>query len=282
MDDDLAELLTAAVHFSNQHGIALVPAVPVWEGVPEVRLSLDMEWVEFLELGRQMGVRALYLDPEKFDPEEEQVTDPVLLAYEGRVCRLEAVFVAGGVVHAWDSYAEWYEERERSEKSLNENSLPTEEGLPSFFGGRATPRLSDEERRAKVEELVAELLVMPEYRSARRTQRYRVAEAHIPSDLDNRTRWDAIYGAADKADEVARERYARLSKQYEDLARRLLQDPAYRAAASAGARKQAAERFLTDWAGGFVPNSMARDELYAQAQRLAKTGRGSTLFASTN
>ncbi|MEU5934422.1 hypothetical protein [Micromonospora sp. NPDC047187] len=46
---------------------------------------------------------------------------------------------------------------------------------------------------------------------------------------------------------------------------------AYQRAGSAAARKQVAERFLSTWADGWSPPMVAREELYARAQRLAKS-----------
>lgn len=55
-----------------------------------------------------------------------------------------------------------------------------------------------------------------------------------------------------------------------DNPRALLTDSTYQRAGSAAARKQAAERFLTTWADGWSPPTVAREELYARAQQRAK------------
>jgi hypothetical protein len=47
--------------------------------------------------------------------------------------------------------------------------------------------------------------------------------------------------------------------------------PAWQQASSPAARRQAAGRFLIPHADGFGPPPLIRDELYARAQRIAKT-----------
>lgn len=64
----------------------------------------------------------------------------------------------------------------------------------------------------------------------------------------------------------------------ESLAAEFLASPGWQEAASAAARKKAAESFLSSRADGWCPPSFIRDELYAQAQRLAKSGGGPGLF----
>jgi hypothetical protein len=53
-----------------------------------------------------------------------------------------------------------------------------------------------------------------------------------------------------------------------------LASPGWQQAASAGARKKAAEQFLISKADGFFPPPFVRDELYAKAQRLFKSSGG--------
>ncbi|SCF23073.1 hypothetical protein GA0070558_1669 [Micromonospora haikouensis] len=95
---------------------------------------------------------------------------------------------------------------------------------------------------------------MPEFRAAKPGgARKRFARSHLPADLDEQVRWEAIRTACDRADELTQQRYAGIGDQYDELAADLLTDPAYQQAGSVGVRKQAAEQFLTAWADGFVP-----------------------------
>jgi hypothetical protein len=71
---------------------------------------------------------------------------------------------------------------------------------------------------------------------------------------------------------MAQETYAAVLGKLDDLAADLLVTAEYQNASSAAARKQAAERFLIGRTDGFVPPAYVRDELYARAQRLARSG----------
>jgi hypothetical protein len=73
--------------------------------------------------------------------------------------------------------------------------------------------------------------------------------------------------------QTAQERYDQLEDRLDDLAAELLASPAYQRVSWSAARKQAAERFLIPHADGFFPPALARDELYARGQKLAKAAR---------
>ena len=85
--------------------------------------------------------------------------------------------------------------------------------------------------------------------------------------------WDAVRDAVDRAEEVAQAEYSQITANLEELAAELLDDPGYQRASSPGGRKMAAERFLVPRAGGFATPAVVREELYARAQRLAKTAK---------
>ena len=280
--------MTATAAFSEKHGLALVPAVPKEGPFPEVGLhDPPMDWDGFLELARQLGARALYVDTEHFYPDEyeEWELSPLLLGFEGRVCRIEAAFVVGGVVHRREELVDWWGEweGEKDDADLRPGvavvpaarlsevpERPTE--VPSWLHQESAPRLSDAEIKRRGDRLVETLLAKPEFRAGRRADRVRIAEAALPDDADRRLLWGAGYRAADRSEEITKEKYASIGDQYAALAADLLQDAGYRAAVSAGARKQAAERFLAAWADGWSPPALVRDELYAWSQRLAKAG----------
>lgn len=263
--DDLTSLRSTATAFADEHAMTVVPAVPAHDIGPEVCLEPDvLDLPGFLTVAQQLGARALYLQSETFAPDPDEVSDPPgrLLKHRGKPCHIEVAFVADGVVHFWEHTAPWYTEW----KNLTDSQATT--GDTDY-----EPRwLSDTDRDRLTAPAVEALLAMPQFRAAKPGgARQRFAKSHLPADLDERVHWDAMRTACERADELSQQRYADIDERYDDLARRLLADPAYQRARSVGARKQAAEHFLTNWADGFVPPSLIRDELYAQSQRLAKT-----------
>jgi hypothetical protein len=263
--DDLTGLRSAVAAFAEQHSLVVVPAVPAHDIGPEVQLHPDaLDLPGFLDVARQLDARALYVQTETFDPDSDEVTDPPpkLLKHRGNPCTIEVAFVAGGVVHFWEYTATWYIEWE----DLVQAQAPDDEVHDE-------PRwLSDADRERLAAPAVESLLATPEFRAAKLGARQRFAQSHLPADLDERVRWEVVRAACDRADELTTQRYADIDEQYDDLAAQLLKDPAYQRAGSVGVRKQAAERFLTAWADGFMPPALVRDELYARAQRLAKAG----------
>ena len=69
---------------------------------------------------------------------------------------------------------------------------------------------------------------------------------------------------------MAQTQYDQITDRLDELAAEFLASPEYQQASSAGARKQAAGRFLIPHADGFCPPPLVRDELYARTQKLAK------------
>jgi hypothetical protein len=262
--DDLTSLRSTATAFADQHTMTMVPAVPAHDIGPEVCLEPDvLDLSGFLDLAHQLGARALYLQTETFRPDPDEVSDPParLLKHRGRPCRIEVAFAAGGVVHFWEHTAAWYTEWEDLADSQTATDDPDDQ-----------PRwLNDADRERLATPAVEALLAMPQFRAAKPGgARQRFAKSHLPADLDEQVRWHATRTACDRADELTQQQYADINDRYDELAGQLLADQAYQRAGSVGARKQAAEQFLTAWADGFVPTSLIRDELYARGQRLAK------------
>ena len=262
--DDLTSLRSSATSFADEYSMTVVPAVPAHDIGPEVCLEPDvLDLPGFLNLAHQLGARALYLWTGSFDPDPDEVSDPParLLERRGQPCRIEVAFAADGVVHFWEHTAPWYTEWE----GLADRQTPTDDSDDE------SRWLSDTDRERLMAPAVEALLAMPQFRAAKPNgARQRFAQSHLPADIDERVRWDAVRAACDRADELAQQQYADIEDRYDDLAAQLLMDQAYQRAGSAGARKQAAERFLTTWADGYVPTALIRDELYARAQRFAK------------
>jgi len=267
--DDVSSLRSTATAFAEQHALAVVPAVPLHDLGPEVRLDEeDIDLPGFLALAQRMGAPALYLEVDPFDPDDDLVDDPPrhLLARRGQLQGIEVAFVAGGVVHFWEHTASWYAE-------WSALLIANHRGLDDEDDEDRPRWLSERESEELAEPAVQALLAMRQFRAEKPGGgRYRFAQQHLPDDLDSRATSTAVRLACDRADEAARQRYADIDEHYEQLAADLLADPAYQRAGSAAARKQAAERFLTTWADGWAPPAVARDELHARAQRLAKSG----------
>ncbi|MBM0230524.1 hypothetical protein JNW91_00715 [Micromonospora sp. STR1_7] len=264
--DEVSSLRSAATAFAEQNALTVVPAVPLHDLGPEVQLDGEViDLPGFLNLAQRMCAPALYLEVDRFDPDGDSVDDPPrhLLARRGQLQGIEMAFVAGGVVHFWEHIASWYAEWE-SLLAANHGGLGDEDD--------DRPRwMSENEREELAEPAVRALLAMAQFRAEKPGGgRYRFAQQHLPADLDERATHTAVRLACERADEMARQRYADIDDHYEQLATDLLADQAYQRAGSAAARKQVAERFLTNWADGWSPPMVAREELYARAQRQAK------------
>ncbi|MFJ1542309.1 hypothetical protein ACIODS_27600 [Micromonospora chalcea] len=269
--DDLSSLRSTVTAFAEQNTIAVVPAMPVrGQGGPEVVLEPDdITLSDFLTLAGRMNAQALYLDSEDFGVELDLQDDPPahLLARRGQLYYVEVAFVAGGVVHYWEQTASWFREWEASvdaNRAAGEGN-DLDDGRPRW--------LSASESEELAAPAVEALLAMPAFRAEKPGgARFRFAQRHLPDGTDERVTHIAARTACDRADELTRQRYADIDDHYDQLAERVLADAAYQRAGSAAARKQAAERFLVRWADGWVPPAIARDELYARAQQLAKAG----------
>jgi hypothetical protein len=272
MANDLGSMAAAVTEFADGHGMTIVPAIPGSGSGRTVCLDpgvLDLHG--FLELARKLGDGALYLRTETFglEPGTGQPEDlSACLAHrKGQTCELSVAFAAAGhgLLHFWEQTEPWYQE---------------------FLDSQDTEMLddADEERRTNGEErdrlaveLVEAILADREFRASSPGIRRRHAQMLIPDGTDRHVGWDAAERARERAEELSDEAYRPIRGQLDDIAAEFLASPGWKQAASAGARKKAAEQFLISRADGFFPPAFIRDELYAQAQRLLKNS-GSGLF----
>jgi hypothetical protein len=237
-------------------------------------VSLDPDVVDlhaFLELARKLGDGALYLrietfglDPETGKPEEV----PASLAHrEGQVCELNAAFASAGhgLLHFWEQAEPWYQECLDSQDAEMLHDTDKEW------------QVSGQERDRLAAEVAEVILADREFRAASPGIRRRRAQMLVPEGTDRHVGWDAAERARERAEELSDEAYRTIQGQLGDLAAEFFVSPGWQQAASAGARKKAAEQFLTSRADGFFPPTFIRDELYAQTQRLFKNS-GSGLF----
>jgi hypothetical protein len=269
--EDLAELAGLVTGFATREHLTIVPAVPQHDYGPEVCLGpavLDLPG--FLDLARELGGRVLYLHAAPFDPaaaDGDQPEDPPahLLGHKGQTGQISVAFAAGGLVHFWEDRTAWFAEwEELADATVTRPSMDADDG---------TEPLSPEERARLVTELADAILADPQFRGAPRGDKLRTARRLIPEGASKWVGWDAAREACERVNDMAQERYDQLEDRLDDLAAELLASPAYQRASSPAARKQAAERFLIPHAGGFFPPALARDELYARAQKLAKAAR---------
>ena len=265
--DDLAELAASVIAFAAAENLAVVPAIPGRDCGPEVCLGPEeLDLPGFLALAGRLGSGVLYLRAVLFDPDsdEHQPADPPahLTRRKGQTGEVSVAFAADGVAHFWEDYAAWY---------LEWQDLAD--------GGRGaeredrTGRLSEEERARLAGELADEMLADPQFRAASRGDRQRIARLALPQGTDQWAGWDAVREACDRAQQVTEAAYGQLEDRLDDLAAELVASPAWQQASSPAARRQAAGRFLIPHADGFGLPPLIRDELYARAQRIAKTAR---------
>jgi len=262
-----------AADYADQEHLTLIPAVPDDCG-PQVLLDQDdLLLPDFLEMAAKLGGGVLYLHSKTFEPggtegsgdDEPDVVPPHLTRHVGQIGEVTVAFAANGVVHFWEHRASWYEgEGYRAEDHREQSD-----------GRDQDDELSEEDRQRLAAELADTILANPAFRDAKPVDRGRIAELAVPPGTNRRVGWDAMRRARDQAEEICRAQYDQITARFDDLAAELLASEAYREAASSGARKQAAERFLIPNADGWMPPAVIRDELYARAQRLAKTRRGS-------
>ena len=269
--EDLAELAGLVTGFAAREHLTIVPAVPQHDYGPEVCLGpAELDLPGFLELAGQLGGGVLYLHAAPFDPDAadgDQPEDPPahLLRHKGQTGQISVAFAANGVVHFWEHHTAWFAEwEELADATVARPGMDEDDG---------TEPLSPEERARLVTELADAILADPQFRAAPRGDKLRTARRLIPEGTSKWVGWDAAREACERVNQMAQERYDQLEDRLDDLAAELLASPAYQRASSPAARKQAAERFLIPHADGFFPPALARDELYARAQKLAKAAR---------
>lgn len=273
VDMDLAGLAALVAEYADRECLTIIPAAPQHDYGREVLLGpADLELPEFLTLAARLGGGVLYLRAVPFDPDDgdDPPADPPehLIRHKGQTGEITAAFAVNGIVHFWEHRAAWYAEWQ----TLTD---------PPTLGRRddedQADALSPGERDQLAAELADAILADPRFRAARgRGDRIRIGHLAIPPGTDERVgRYDVVYLACDRAEELTQERYEQIMPRFDDLAAELLASEAFQQASSAAVRKQVAERFLIPHADGFGPPAWARDELYARAQRLAKERRGS-------
>ncbi|MEX5709577.1 hypothetical protein AB1484_15020 [Parafrankia sp. FMc6] len=268
--DNLAKLAAAVTEFAARSAVTLVPAVPDRDLGPEVNISPSvLDLPGFLSLAASLGGGVLYFEAVAFDPAGSEVADPPaeLIKRKGETGRVSVAFAVNGLIHFWEQSAPWYLEwQELAASQLTR--------FPARRDDEDAERPSDEERARLAAELVTVLLADPGFRAARAgAARQRYAKLALPEGTDSWVGWDACRDAADQAEALAQAQYAQLTPRLDELAAQLLTTPEYQQASSPAARKEAAGQFLIPVADGFAAPALVRDELYARAQRLAKTGK---------
>lgn len=263
--DDLGNLAGEISGFAAEHDMAVIPAIPGIESGPAVVLdprALDL--TEFLGLARRLGGGALYVraevvgtDPDTGEPDDDLPEE--LARRKGQTCDVAVAFASGhGVIHVWLDTAPWWREW-----------LDSQEIVDIDDSGRE----ARQEERERAERELADVIVADgEYRASGPGARRRRGQLLIPAGTDRFIGFGAADLARRRAEELSEEAYAPVRDRLEALAAEFLASPGWREAASAAARKKAAEPFLASRADGWCPPSFIRDELYAQAQRLAKGG----------
>jgi hypothetical protein len=269
MANDLGSMAAAVTEFAEGHSMTIVPAIPGRDSGRTVSLApgvLDLHG--FLELARKLGDGALYLLTETFglDPETGEPEDvPARLARrKGQTCELRVAFPSAGhgLLHFWEQTEPWYQEFLDSQDAETLHDADEER------------RISGEERDRLVAEVAEAILADREFRASSPGIRRRRAQMLVPEGADRHVGWDAAERARERAEELSDEAYRTVQGHLDDLAAEFLAGPGWQQAASAGARKKAAEQFLISKTDGFFPPAFIRDELYALAQRLFKSSGG--------
>lgn len=268
--DDLGSLADEISRFAAEHEMAVIPVIPGIESSPTVLLGPhNLGLAAFLGLAGRLGDGALYVraevvgtDPETGEPDDDLPGE--LARHKGQTCDVAVAFASGhGVIHVWLDTAPWWREWLDSQETVDTGDT----------GGQAR----QEERERAERELADVILADREYRASGPSARRRRGQLLIPAGTDHYTGFGAADLARRRAEELSEQAYRPVKEHLESLAAEFLASPGWREAASAAARKKAAESFLSSRADGWCPPSFIRDELYAQAQRLAKSG-GPGLF----
>ncbi|TDB79819.1 hypothetical protein [Micromonospora sp. KC721] len=278
---NLAKLAATATEHAQKNQMTLVPTAPQRDFGPEVcidpnRLGLP----SFLDLATKIGGGVLYLDANPFNPEAGSDLGELpedLTRHKGEVGFVRLAFAANGIVHFWERSTPWYEEAEALKDAASAR-LPRQGLYAHDTDSDQDDRLDEETQKRLANELAEKLLANPEFRAAKIGPRQRIGQMAIPEGTHRHVGWEALRMASERAEDMARSRYAELVTRLDELAPQLLSDATYQHASSPGARKQAAEQFLIPHGDGFPPPAYVRDELYARAQKLLKTKGATNLF----
>jgi len=267
MADDLGKLAASVTEHAAAHNMTVVPAVPGTDYERAVLVDPAVTGLpEFLELARKLGDGALYLRAEAFSPDPGDV--PAHLARrKGDAGELRVAFAAAGhgLLHFWEQTAPWYQEWLDSQ----------EVGLP--VGDDEEDRAREQEQDRLTGELADAILADPEFRACSSpAARRRRAQLLVPDGTDRHVGWYAADQARERAEDLSQKAYRPIKDQIDGLAAEFLASPGWRQNASAPARKAAAEPFLIARADGFCPPAFLREELYAKARRLSRSGSGSS------
>jgi hypothetical protein len=215
---------------------------------------------DFCALAARAGALFLYFvaesfDAHSFDLDEESAAslDPDdraqltalrerAAAEQGRCCEVRLRFVAGGVVHAWEADAAWY-----NELSDGFAALVTQQGDPV-----TTPE--------EVNRIAGILQALPDFREATSLiQRERIMLREHPqlrSVHDNglsRLGFDALREATEVVSDASKQVYTDFAKRVPELAGEILQAGALDESTSAAARRAAVREFLKGRSGGYPP-----------------------------
>jgi hypothetical protein len=236
MAHDLGSMAAAVTEFADGHSMTIVPAIPGSGSGRTVCLDpgvLDLHG--FLELARKLGDGALYLRTENFglDPGTGQLEDvPARLARrKGQACELSVAFAAAGhgLLHFWEQTEPWYQEFLDSQDAEMLHDADEER------------RTSGEDRDRLATELAEAILADREFRASSQGIRRRRAQMLVPDGTDRQVGWDAAERARERAEELSDESYRPIKGQLDDIAAEFLASPGWQQAASAGARKKAAD-----------------------------------------
>jgi hypothetical protein len=249
--------------------MVLIPAAPDPDYGSSVHLDpevLDLDG--FLALAGKLGVAVLYLEATPFtgeSPELESDELPDHLARrKGQIGVATVAFPANGLVHFWVQRTPWYREWEH---------LLAEADGGLYGHGREddADQLDDEARESLTSEWVQKLLNMPEFRAAKAGARRRVAQLHVPSEVQRQCGWRLIDDACEQAQVMAEQRYdTEIKPRLAELGAELAVTAEWRQVSSAAGRREVAEKFLINHADGYSPpKTVFRDELYGHAKRHA-------------
>ncbi|GGR05720.1 hypothetical protein [Kitasatospora griseola] len=242
------------------HGMTAISQVPS-SGGPLVELGDEhMDPVAFTNLAAAVGARLFYFRRERFDPElfsDAGVPDggagPRLRAlvaeasaHEGRVSAVEFAFQADGVLHLWRQEDSWCADLE----NRLDDELDGMAAEPTDGERRERARLSG----SRVDQLVAGLLQLPEFRLAASQSRQRVVAYHaFPELVEAPNSWQVLEQAGTARQSAFDAAYEGWEDQLPVLAGELAQTASWQEATNQRTRFHRAQEFLQQRADGYPP-----------------------------